>query len=368
MAETESPYRRPEFFAALAVGVFLLFLMPWHRMLIGQNDFVHFYIGGVLSGSAELHSAEANFALQKQLAGGVFAHSYFVRPTFYGSLLKPLAWLPYQVAYVVFQMISVACFCMFVRLNLRSLPQLPVLCAMSLPMLSCFFNGQDVMFLLLFCSVSLWLAGQKRDLEAGMILALCAIKAHLFLLAPFAMLLHKRYRIFYGGVIGCLILFAIGVADSGWASQKKLLELLMNPASSPYPEIMPNLRSLLGENHGLFFAVFPIVAGICIRVMQKAPSYESAFGWSLLGGLLLSFHAYTHDALLLLPTLAAIAPSATRQQRIALTAITLPFFYVLSLLGPPFSAALPLGMILCVALALFGTSEAEIKPVLAASA
>ena len=35
---------------ALALGICLLMLMPVDRMLIGQNDFVHFYIGGTLFG------------------------------------------------------------------------------------------------------------------------------------------------------------------------------------------------------------------------------------------------------------------------------------------------------------------------------
>src|SRR6476646_4473917 len=88
---------------ALTLGISLLLLMPVHRMLIGQNDFAHFYIGGTLFGTPGLHSPEANFALQKELVGGVLEHSYFLRPTFYGAFYKPLAALPYRAAYLIFQ-------------------------------------------------------------------------------------------------------------------------------------------------------------------------------------------------------------------------------------------------------------------------
>ena len=368
MTEGSATNRRLEMAAAVTVGLFLLILMPWQRMLAGRNDFVHLYVYGALSGTPRLHSLQATSDLQTRVIGGVFECSLFLRPTFYGVFLKPLAWMPYLPAYLTFQIISLVSFLIFARMNLRLAPQLPVLCAMSVPLFSCFFNGQDVTLVLLFCSLSLWLARKKLDVAAGMVLALCAIKAHLFVLAPVAMLLHRRYRIFLGGVMGCSILFLIGLASGGLEGERKLLELLLNPTNSPYPDIMPSVRALFGDQHGLFFAVLPVVAVACIWAIRKAPTYEAGIGWSLIGGLLLSFHAYTQDCLLLLPALAAITPSATRQQRIALTAITLPFFYVLSLLGPPFSAALPLGMILCVALALFGTREAEIKPVLAVSA
>ena len=360
--------RRLELAAALTVGAFLLLLMPWQRMLAGRNDFVHLYVYGALSGTPELHSEAASAAVQQRAIGGVFEYSLFLRPTFYGVLLKPLARLPYLWAYWIFQAVSAACFAGFLRLSGRRAPELPVLCAMSVPLFSCFFNGQDVTLVLLGCSVSLWLARRERDMASGMVLALCAIKAHLFVLMPLAMLLHKRVRIFAGGVLGCALLAAVGIWEGGLAGERKLVQLLANPVNSPYPDIMPSVRALVGDRHGLFFAAAAAAVGLCVWAMKKAPSYEAAVGWSLVGGLLVSFHAYTQDCLLLLAALAAIAPGAPRRVRIGLIVITLPFFYVLLLLGAPYSASLPLAMLACVGMGAMGAAEAEAKPVLAVTA
>src|SRR5674476_61843 len=124
---------------------------------------------------------KANQDLQVKYLGKILEHSYFIRPTFYALLLKPLSWMPYLPAYVVFQIFSVGvCLLYFLRTYGRQWREVYVFAAMSLPIISNIVNGQDVTLLLAFCTASLMLARKNRDFLAGLVFALCAIKFHLF--------------------------------------------------------------------------------------------------------------------------------------------------------------------------------------------
>lgn len=199
--------------AAILIGAIFLSVMPLSRMISAKNDFVHFYIGGMLYGHPEIFSPEANYAKQQELIGVTLPHSFFGRPAFYGLLLKPLSLLPYKTAYWIFQLGSLVSLGIFLRLNWRRYPSLLLLCIMSPALFANFVNGQDVLYLLLFCSLSLYAAERGWDVLAGLLLSLCAIKAHLFLPVPLAVILWKRWRILAGGAIGAIVLFLCSLPE-----------------------------------------------------------------------------------------------------------------------------------------------------------
>ena len=174
--------------AAALIGAALFALMPLARMMRAENDFIHWYVGGTLFGTSDLHIEKANQDLQLKFMGAVLDHSYFIRPTFYGLLLKPLTWMPYLTSYVVFQIFSVGCLLFFLKTYARQWPDISVFAIMSVPIISNLVNGQDVTLLLAFCTASLMLARKGRDFPAGLVFALCAIKFHLFIFTAVAML------------------------------------------------------------------------------------------------------------------------------------------------------------------------------------
>ena len=159
---------------AILIGLAVLMLMPLHRMAAGENDFVHWYVGGLLFGSPELHQEAPNRLKQIELIGAVLNDSYFIRPTFYGLLLKPLTWFPYHVAYVLYQLYSLGCIAAFVLFFKRKMPDLPVYACMSIPLISNFVNGQDVTTLLLLITISFYLLEKQREFVAGLVFSLCA--------------------------------------------------------------------------------------------------------------------------------------------------------------------------------------------------
>jgi hypothetical protein len=339
--------QRLDLFAAMLIGAVFLYLMPLSRMTSAKNDFVHFYIGGLLYPHAEMFSPEANYALQEKLIGGRLEHSFFGRPAFYGLLLKPLAQLPYLQAYWLFQIGSLMSLCAFLKLNSRRFPKLLMLCAMSPALFANFVNGQDVMYLLLFCSISIALAERGWDVAAGLVLSLCAIKAHLFLPVPLAIIFWKRWRILAGGVIGSAFLLLLSLAGGGLATQLELLKQLGNPEHSPYPDLMPSLRSLTGDHNQVFWIAAIAVLAAVVFLMHRSRSYEAALGWALIGGLLASYHAYVQDCMLLLLALVLIHGEMSKTANVLLHTAVLPFIYLALVAGYPYSALFPIVLLAC---------------------
>jgi hypothetical protein len=331
--------------------------MPLQRMISAQNDFVHWYVGGSLFGTPYLHIQEANQRKQRELIGGVLVDSYFIRPTFYALLLKPLTLFPYKTAYLLFQTVSALCLALFLRVYSRSWPDLLVFAAMSVPIISNFVNGQDVTLLLAFCTVSLLLAGRGKDFASGLVFSLCAIKFHLFILTPAAMLAKKRWGIFWGAVTGEVVLFLLGLTGGGWKVFLTLIDLLKKPENHPYPEIMPNLRGLVyaltgGYSLPLLIVLTAIVLGASIYLIVRVATYEEAFAYCLIGGLLLNYHAYIQDPMLLLLASALLFRGPhSKIFQLTIEFLLLPVVYILLLTKPPFNGVFALLLVTALLLA-----------------
>jgi hypothetical protein len=342
---------------ALLMGIALFAAMPLSRMVAAENDFVHWYVGGLLFGTPDLHLEKPNQQKQVELIGSVLDHSYFIRPTFYGLLLKPLTWFPYLTAYWLYQVYSLACIGYFLWTFSRGWPDIWVYAAMSIPLISNMINGQDVSSLLLFCTVSIVLARKGRDFIAGLVFALCAIKFHLFLLTPVAMIAHKRWQLFWGAVVGETVLFLLGLTGGGWDVFLSLIALLKKPENHPYPELMPNLRGMLFALTGqatpvlLASVVLPVLAA-ALYLIIKAPTYEKSFAYCLIAGLIVNFHAYIQDPLLLLLTSALLLDgSESKAFRIVTQILLLPVVYMLLVWQPPYSALYAVLVVLSLLLA-----------------
>jgi hypothetical protein len=338
--------------AAVMIGGVFFAVMPIARMLRAQNDFAHWYIGGTLFGSPDIHSEAANHALQSKLIGGVLEHSYFIRPTFYGLVLKPLSWMPYLTAYFVFQCFSVlVCLLYFLRTFGREWRDVWVFAAMSIPIISNIVNGQDVTLLLGLCTASLMLARKNRDFLAGLVFALCAIKFHLFVLTPIAMIAQRRWRILWGGVVGEIALFLLGLTGGGWTVFMSLVRILSKSENHPYPEMMPNLRGMVysltgGPGTTAVLALSLMVVAAVIFLAIRAGSYEKAFAYTLMGGLIVNVHAYVQDPMLLLLAAAVLLDGTeSKEFRMTVQLMLFPVVYILLMWQPPYSAAFTIMML-----------------------
>lgn len=339
--------------AALLIGAGLFALLPKDRVLEGRNDFVHFYIGGLLYGSPDIYSEQANKALQTQLVGGTFKDSWFIRPAFYGLFLKPLTWMPYRVAYTFFQCLNVLCAALFFYWNRRpgSL-DLPLVGMMSIPLMSAFINCQDILIALVLCCLSLRLAAKHWDFAAGAVLALCAFKGHLFLLVPLAIIMHRRWRYLLGSVATGVVLALVGLWGAGLAANRHLIEGMLQAHNSPYGDIMPSLRAIAGENAPLFLTLAALAVMLTIYLVRESRTFEEAFAFCLISGVLISFHAYLHDCMLVLFGVVLLYPTVqSKTLRVLLAIAVLPPFYICSMAGRPYSIAFPILILITLAVA-----------------
>ncbi len=334
----------------LAMGAVLFLTWAWplrERALAGRNDFLQLYAGARLVGTPELYSIEASKRIHREVTGTWYPSVYYTRLPFYALMLKPLAWLPYTAAYWTFQAISVSFFLLFLWLYGRAWPDLALLVSLSVPVLINFINGQDAGIVTALAGLALVLVRRGRDFPAGLLLALCAIKIHLFVLVPVALLLHRRWRILQGGLAGGALLLAASFLAAGVDWPLRFLAMVGNPELHPGPDHTPTLRGLVwvlaGENAALEAALAAMVVALFVHRASRIRDFEVVFALSLVAGLLVCHHAYVQDCTVLVLAAALVATARVSKLLLGLMIVaTLPPAYFLLFHGAPYNAAVPL--------------------------
>lgn len=359
----------------VVLGVAVLATLAYmhrERALRGENDFVQLYTGATLVDTPDLYSRPANLAVIRKSLGFTMETVVYTRPPFYAALLKPLAWLPYRTAYALFSLASLACVVWFAVRFAKECPALPILAAMSVPALVALCGGQDTPFLLAILGGSILLTRAEKDAWAGALLALAAIKFHLFLAVPVMLLLKRRWRILGGGLAGLAALAGLSVAVSGSvAAWRQYIDVLRDPWINPPATIMPNIHGLvavLNGGKGLEIALIAVVAVAFLWIVGRTDNYEFLLAVSLVCGLLLSFHSFVADDIVLLPAFVAIVrSSAMRPLRVAAALVLTPVPYFMVLADAPYSASLPLALLAVVGMAVAAAWTQGDRPAAAAS-
>jgi hypothetical protein len=338
------------FLGAALIGFAVFSVMPQKNMRAGHNDFLPLYVGGRLAGEPDRYSPERQDSLQVELTGGVLLNCRFQRPPFYGVLLKPLSWLPFQTAYAVFQALSLLCAIYFLIAFRRASRNLVPIAIMSPGLIGCFVVGQDVLLIIALLTSVVLLTRREHDFAAGLLLSLCAIKFHLFTLAPAAIVAHRKFGILRGAAVGAGGLFLAGLIDGGWPVYRQWIQMMGSAENHPGAAIMTSLRgfvsALTGDNLALVIGLSLMVAGVTCWLAWKTAAFETALAYCLIGGLLASYHSYTSDTLVLLFALALLLGQPDLRPVAAIIKLALlPFSYVMLYLGPPYSVlfhAIPL--------------------------
>jgi hypothetical protein len=345
--------KRALHWSPVALGILFLLSLAWlqrERTLAGQNDFVQLYAAAKLVGTPDLYSRPANLAAIHSTLGLTMDTVVYTRPPFYAALLKPLAAFPYRTAYAIFSLATLASILWFVIRFSKECPALPFFAAIGIPLVSALCSGQDTPFLLVILGVAILLTRRGRDFAAGLALSLCAIKFHLFLFLPLLLLLKKRWRILGGGACGTILLTALGVLVAGPDSLRQYVKVLRDPWINPSATVMPNLHGLVATLHGdtwLELLLAAIVLLAFVWMTQKTANYELLLAASLVCGLLVSFHSGIVDDVLLFPAFVLVLASCDNvplRSTAALILTPIPYFMVLA--NAPYSAALPILLLL----------------------
>jgi hypothetical protein len=237
----------------------------------------------------------------------------------------------------------------------KQLPALPLLAAFSIPIVDALCDGQDTPFLPAIIGVSVLLRKRDKQFLAGLVMALCAIKFHLFLLLPVFWLLKKQWRIIGGAAVGTVILTALGQLFAGSDSLYRYWHVLRDPWINPVATGMPNLHGLvaaLALNPGVEIAMVAAVLVTFVWMTRQTDNYEFLLAACLVCGLLVSYHSGISENLLLFPVLVLVSRSCNDVPLRALSALILtPIPYFLVLAGAPWSTALPVALLVLLAVA-----------------
>lgn len=309
------------------------------RFLAGINDFLPRYTQARMVGTQQMYSIEAGYREQERVLGFHIDGAYHDRFPWQALLMAPLGWLPYLWAYGIWIGLNLAAFAGLVWVWL--LPRDYVLWgAVFLPVAACLIMGQDTILLALCLASALRLAATRRDLAAGLLLALCTAKPHLFLLVPLAVIAHRRWRMVSGAALGTLGLLIVGTAAAGWDWPVRWWTVAKTVGSNSLANMAtrPSVFQFGMQQWtiGLAFAL-AVVFGFLI---WRSRNLETSVALAVIGSILVAPHSAIYDLPLLLVALPALPMACYgRWLRIALFT-PVPYWALLN--GAPWSAMAPL--------------------------
>jgi hypothetical protein len=317
--------------------------VPFYKtVLLGHNDFSTFYAGAKLARTPALYDHET---MRNEVRAGwpdSGDSEVYLRAPFYAVLLKPLALLPYRAALIVFLGLTTGCFLWFVLRFSKECSYLPLLAAFSVPIYLNINGGADVPLLLPVIGGFVLLTRRGRDFAAGLVLALCAIKFHLFLFVPLLLLFKKKWRILLGASVGTIALTLVG----GVSLIAPWLKVMFSPTVTGIPiwklSPAPNIHGLalaLGASSKFEYLLVGLIVAWFIWLCFRVDNFELLLGVSLVCGLLASFHSFTYDDLLLMPVLVLVSPVRVLRDLVGI-ALT-PLSFLATFMGGLYAAVIP---------------------------
>ena len=342
--------------AACLLGLAFNFL-AWRPFLPyffahANNDFICTYAGAVLAGSPGLYDVAAVTRTERPLADRPQFMMYQRFP-YYAALVSPLRFLGYRAAYWVWQAISLAAVLLFMAFLPGHQRWVKLLaCCWSMPLMNCFVMGQDVTLPLAALAVSMALFFRGRHFAAGCVIALCSIKFHLFLTLPLFILTRRLWRFGAGASVGGAVLLAVSFGVQGWRWPIEYVRMLRLPTSTPSYSLMPNLNGLLSgypHNSAVTIASAVLVLAVATLIMQRT-RVTIGLAAALVSGLLLSYHAFMADAIILLPAALLLLrdKSSLAHRATGLILLSPLAFLSFRLENPPFPPAAMVAMPLLV--------------------
>jgi Glycosyltransferase family 87 len=320
--------------ACLAGIVLVLFPALWFskaHIVSGADDFLALYGGARLAGTSHLYDPAAIKQTQIQATGMTGPVMLYIRLPWLALLLWPLAQMPYVPAHAIWLAIRFVAVAGFILLWPHSKPSLTaVVCCWSMPLALGLTNGQDAPLLLLWLALSERFQKFEKPFLAGAILSLCTAKFHLFLLLPLLYLIHRKWPVLAGMSAGCAVLAALSWVAGGWGWPAAYLRVLLVPDINPARWFMPNLHGFFPSGAPEWVAMVIVASGAILMISRL--DYLTGLAVALTGGLLLSYHAYFQDALLLIPAILIALKHANAILRYAGAALATPLPWVLMLL------------------------------------
>lgn len=296
-----------------------------------RSDFSCFYRAGsmtIAGDGARVYDLEAQRDYDQRL-GTSFVDGQgrefslpFVFPPYTLALFAPLSRLPFPAAELVWYAVNAG---MLLALpfvlqknpaaNGHAIAAEVLAPVFFLPAVLALMQGQPSILLLLLFAMAFVALSQKREIAAGVILALATFKPQLMLPILLALLIWRKWKTLAAMMWTGVALTGLSAAIVGWRTTlhypRALLEFnrLSGVLGGEHPESMPNLRGTLQLLQpgwpvaGIMIAISVLMlAGFAIVLKESPEISASSYSLVIVVTCLLSYHAYLHDdCLLLLP-------------------------------------------------------------------
>ncbi len=281
------------------------YLTPWHSLIV--SDLTVFWIAAqfALSGHAEIayHPEQlhaAMFAIDPEIQG---AYGWFYPPTFY-LLVTPLGLLPYWGAYACFMTGSLMSYVIVMRRIIRGQAAMWLLAAFPGIWIN-LLTGQNGLLTAALAGAAL-LTLQRHPLLAGVLIGMLAIKPHLAILFPIALIALGAWRTLAVAGSTAIIFMGISVlllgADSLNMWQQSLgaaRHIMENGGTSPMMPTIFALMRLLNVSLALSYVVHATLALVTVVIVWKVCRSDSQ--WTvksaaiMTGSLLISPYLMEYD-------------------------------------------------------------------------
>lgn len=319
--------------AAMEVLIFLYTRNPHH-----WSDFRSYYVAEFMMRTqpSNLYNIVEEARLQNLLVAPGFLIPFLHLP-YEALVFSPLSLLPFHAAYFT----SIALNTIFIVATffaarplfsqkisyLQPWPGLLLLIYPGIAVSICW--GQDSVLVLLLCCLAWQQMRRGKDLSAGCLMALALCKFQLALPIAIVMAARKGWRFSTGFLVTGLALIALCFGIVGKAGMARLFHLLSRAslvndnspqsqrATSIHPTMMPNLEGLLHAAGTRFMpahASFMIVAvaSLCVLLWsmygaRRAKHDDIAFAMAVLCSILVSYHFYPYDLVLIVLPIALLA-------------------------------------------------------------
>ncbi len=274
---------------------------PVLPITIRDTDFLGFYAGGLLAGTGSLYDIGAVVELERKYSERPRILA-FIRLPFYAGMLSPLRLLGYREAFWVWRFFLLAAVIAFVGLWPGSKPAAAAVCAWSVPVFHCFIVSQDAVVLLPLVAIAVRYARRRSHTGLGVVCALLSVKYHLFFTLPVLLVRRRLWRTVAAGAAAGVVLMVWSFLQEGWRWPASYLSVLRLPTTTPPAVELPNLHGLFmgWSGAGAWEAVGSLVVLVAVW-LAGADRWNRSLAAVLIGGLLLSYHAFLADCTLLVP-------------------------------------------------------------------
>lgn len=312
------------------------FLVGMRLAMAGFDDFRHLYTAAYMVRSGhrhEIYDEASNREFQDRVVSYGNGRTLTFNHLAYEALLFiPLSIVRYRVSYFLFLAVNLVLLVLSFRLLRERFGQLNMpswfvitLFLAFLPVTFALEEGQDSIILLALMAGTAVLIDDGRDFEAGVILGLTLFKFQFGVPVALLYLIWKRWRLVGGFACSGVTMLAISLWTVGAASFTHYVYSLVSSSVGLthaletrydiHPAAMINLRGLV---YGVFDGLVShttaqiVLAVACIVVFVFAAISRPSFSLAITAAVLVSYHCFATDTVLLLIPLSALIGQVMR--------------------------------------------------------